>query len=348
MEPIETTKACEHSHGQKRPEDNSQSIPTISVIVPAYNSEAFLDTTLASIVGQTLQPTEVLLVNDCSTDRTLEIARSWERSLPLRVIDKQANQGLGAARRTAGEAAAGEFIALLDSDDVWFPDHLEVVTSLVENEHTIVTPSTLRWYPGEKTGTKGSTELFPIPPRNQQLLALLRWNYLFSGCLFTRTTYLSAGGFSKRRKNEDWELWIRMLSMGCHVVGAHTPTVLYRQHSESLSSADGCLLDDVDMFEELAQTLQGEHLKVVQQALRRRHARLLMLEGLTAQDAGDSAAARKLFIAAAAKDRSFRGGRSSQSGSVLLRSAFALVAPSAAAGRRQIRNTDPDALRTGR
>lgn len=319
---------------------------TISVVVPAYNSEEFLDTALASVLGQIHKADQVIVVNDCSTDATLEVARKWDSRLPLTLIDKTVNEGLGAARRTAGEAATGDLIALLDSDDVWFPDHLSILSSLVKDERTIATPATLRWYPADKLGAAGSTDLFPIPAPKDQLLELLEFNYLFSGSLFNRETYLDAGGFSTRRKNEDWELWIRMMLAGCEVVGAPRATVLYRQHSASLSSADGCLDDDIDMFENLLETLTGAEHTTVVRALRRRRARRTMIEGLGAYKDGKTWDARKLFVKAAVTDRSLRGGRSSRVGSVTLRSGAALVAPAWASKKREERSTNPDAIRT--
>lgn len=321
---------------------------TISVIVPAYNSEDFLDTALASVLGQTHPAHQVIVVNDCSTDQTLAVAKKWQDRLPLTLIDKTTNEGLGAARRTAGEAATGDLIALLDSDDVWFPDHLQLALSQVQDSNSLVTASTLRWYPGEKLGANGSTDLFPIPHKDEQLHKLLEFNYLFSGSVFDRQTYLDAGGFSTRRKNEDWELWIRMLLGGCEVIGMPQPTVLYRQHSASLSSADGCLDDDIDMFNELLKTLTGTNRDVVVKALRRRKARRTMIDGLQAYDNGDGKTARKMFLKAAVTDRSLRGGRSSQMGSVALRSGIAMLAPQWAAKQRNDRSTNPDAIRTGR
>ncbi len=320
---------------------------SISVIVPAYNSEQFLHTALASVVGQIVSPTEVIVVNDCSTDGTLEVARAWDNRLPLTIIDKPVNGGLGAARRSAGEVASGELLALLDADDAWFPDHLQVMLALFEDDRSLVTPSTLRWYPGEQLGPTGSTELFPIPAPDEQLLQLLDFNYLFSGCVFARSTYLEVGGFSERRKNEDWELWIRMLSAGCTVIGAPTPTVLYRQHSESLSSADGTLEHDIEMYEELLeQGRSSAEREVIERALRRRHARRLMLDGLDAYVVGDVRGGRTRLARALVQDRSFRGGRSSRSGSVTLRSAAALARPKWATAKRAERNTDPSAIRT--
>ncbi len=169
---------------------------------------------------------------------------------------------------------------------------------------------------------------------------------MFSGSVFSRETYLRVGGFSTRRKNEDWELWIRMVRAGCRVVGAPTPTLLYRQHANSLSAADGTLAEDIAMYEELMLTAQGEERDAIERALRRRHARSEMLAGLDAIGEGSVGDGRRRLLSAIRLDPSLRGGRSSRAGSVALRAAAALAAPRWAAKQRQARNTDPEAIRT--
>lgn len=93
-----------------------------SVIIAVYNGERFLAQALESALDQTHRPTEVIVVDDGSTDRSGEIARSFEE---VRCIHQE-NQGVAAARNTALAAARGEFITFLDADDIWLPAKLEV------------------------------------------------------------------------------------------------------------------------------------------------------------------------------------------------------------------------------
>lgn len=87
----------------------------ISVIIPVYNGERYLAETIDSVLAQTHQPFEVIIIDDGSTDNTADIARSYQN---LRYM-YQTNQGLGAARNAGIVAAQGEFIAFLDADDLW-------------------------------------------------------------------------------------------------------------------------------------------------------------------------------------------------------------------------------------
>lgn len=98
-------------------------LPEISVIVPAYNVEKYLSQSLKSLSNQNFQDFEVIVVDDASTDSTLEVARSHE-DRRVRVIQHSQNAGVAAARNTGIHAARGEFIAILDSDDIAMPERL--------------------------------------------------------------------------------------------------------------------------------------------------------------------------------------------------------------------------------
>jgi len=99
--------------------------PTVTIITPAYNASEFVAETIASALAQTWRDFELLIVDDGSTDTTLSIAQAWERTdRRIRVLTR-VHGGPAAARNTAIAHARGAFLALLDSDDVWFPSFLE-------------------------------------------------------------------------------------------------------------------------------------------------------------------------------------------------------------------------------
>lgn len=103
--------------------------PTVSVVMAVCNGEAFIRDALASVQGQTVTPLEVIVVDDGSTDRTPEYV---ERE-PGMTLLRQRNAGASAARNAAIARASGEWVAFLDSDDVWLPDKLERQLDLVGN-----------------------------------------------------------------------------------------------------------------------------------------------------------------------------------------------------------------------
>ncbi len=106
----------------KRTEEDTM----VSVIIPSYNSEKYIAATLQSVCAQTYRDLEVLVMNDCSQDRTAEIVESFASRDPrVRLINLEGNQGVSHARNEGVRRAAGEWIAFLDSDDLWTEDKLE-------------------------------------------------------------------------------------------------------------------------------------------------------------------------------------------------------------------------------
>lgn len=99
-------------------------MPTISVIVPAYNAENTILETIGSVQQQTFSDFELIVINDGSNDRTLELLNSLTDSR-LKIFSYE-NAGVGVARNRGISHATGKFIAFLDADDLWTPDKLEL------------------------------------------------------------------------------------------------------------------------------------------------------------------------------------------------------------------------------
>lgn len=105
----------------------------ISIIIPVYNVESFLDRCLESVVGQTYKSIEVIAVDDGSTDSSGDILDSWgEKDPRIKVIHKE-NGGLSSARNAALDVATGDYIAMIDSDDFWDEDALEHLMTMAKN-----------------------------------------------------------------------------------------------------------------------------------------------------------------------------------------------------------------------
>ncbi|MEH1930423.1 glycosyltransferase family 2 protein [Nostoc sp.] len=108
--------------------------PKVSVIIPAYNTEAYIAKAIESALEQTLTDIEVIIVDDGSSDKTVEVAKSFTDQR-LKVIVNQQNLGVSAARNRALKAAQGEWIAVLDSDDWYAPERLEKLVLLAEQKN---------------------------------------------------------------------------------------------------------------------------------------------------------------------------------------------------------------------
>jgi glycosyltransferase involved in cell wall biosynthesis len=206
------------------------------VIVPAYQRSAVISRAIASARAQTRPPAEILVVDDGSSDGTAEAAAR----LGARVVRHGTNRGTAAARNTGTEAATQPWLALLDSDDEWLPDHLATAWSLRAG-HVLVATSALRW------DAAGSRHLVHGPPRRSAVVLrspsplVFPGNFLpASAVLVRRDAVLEAGGFRRPDAVEDLDLWLRLLECGTGVASPAV-TVVYHVH-ESQSSRDAAVM----------------------------------------------------------------------------------------------------------
>ena len=206
----------------------------VTVVIPAYNAARFLRPAIDSVLAQTFGDVEIVVVDDGSTDDTLRIAQSY--GPPVRSIT-QSNEGPSVARNTGLRHAAGEFVAFLDSDDVWAPRFLErVVAALDASPDAGYAYAWAQFIDEAGTLLPGYIRSRPGPDIVRQILG--------SGCLallsmtvFRAASLRAVAGFNAElRQAEDWDLFLRLASAGIGVV--HVPEVLVqkRLHSDSLSA----------------------------------------------------------------------------------------------------------------
>lgn len=209
-------------------------MPTFSIIIPIYNQAHFLPQTVESVLAQTYTDYELILINDGSTDNTAEVIQQYTAQA---TTIWQENQGLAGARNTGIRAATGKFIAFLDSDDLWQPNHLATIASLIEH-HPQADMFHTGWCYIDASGTilPQAPNAF-IVPSEQAYPAMLRGNFLNGSSYVARKKALVEAGFFdvSFRRLQDWELWLRMLSKGAVLVGSPACLVHYRLHGSSLS-----------------------------------------------------------------------------------------------------------------
>lgn len=215
----------------------SASLPLFSIIIPAYNQVQYLCQSVESALVQTYPHYEIIVVDDGSTDQTAVIAKSFKTQ--IRYIH-QKNTGLAGARNTGIRAAKGNFIAFLDSDDIWLPEYLEAIQKLI-SQH----PEASLFYccaqcidnEGEKLPQQVGAPISGIKNKQDLYQALLRSNFLIPSTItIRRDVILNAGGFDQSlRYCEDIDLWLRIAKN--HVfTGTDSCQVLYRIHNASLST----------------------------------------------------------------------------------------------------------------
>lgn len=212
----------------------------VSVIVPVYNRSHLVSETVQSILVQTYEPVEIILINDGSTDESLTILREYEQRFPtkIRVID-QPNQGQIVARNNGIKMAKGSYIAFLDSDDVWVESKLERQLPLFEPGVGLVFSGT------EVIDEAGNTirvEYADNDLSGNIFPQLLVRNRMTGGTVMvTAEALTSVGDFCTDFKAaENWDLWLRI----CKIYSARVvpdPLIKYRIHSSNMSG-DGQLM----------------------------------------------------------------------------------------------------------
>jgi glycosyltransferase involved in cell wall biosynthesis len=205
-------------------------VTELSVVIPCYNAAPFLDEAISSVFAQTRSPSEVIIVDDGSTDGTAEIA---ERR-GVRVIRLERNVGAAAARNAGLRAARGDLVAWLDADDIWKPEHLAIVVPLLERfPAAVLAFSLVETFGGESS--VWPTLLPAGAPVNAEAACLRRCILPQNAVVVRRAEVLAAGGYDERlRLAEDYDLWLR-LSREYSFVCTHLVTCNWRCHANQQS-----------------------------------------------------------------------------------------------------------------
>ncbi|XCF06529.1 glycosyltransferase family 2 protein [Tamlana crocina] len=211
----------------------SNSTPLVSVITACYNSEKHISETISSVLNQTYQNWEMLLVDDCSSDNTISIIETLQKSdSRIKLFQLNENSGAAVARNKAINEAKGEFIAFLDSDDKWLPLKLEKQIRFMLHKGYNLTHTAYQWI--DESGDSLNKTL--NPPQVLSYSDMLYSNKI--GCLTAiyNRTKLGKVYMPLIRKRQDYALWLKILKTGEE---AHAlPEVLseYRKTNDSMSN----------------------------------------------------------------------------------------------------------------
>ncbi|MBN2302115.1 MAG: glycosyltransferase [Lentisphaerae bacterium] len=229
-------------------------MPTVTVIIPTYNSAATIAEALISVKRQTFRDYEIIVADDCSTDNTMSVLESVE--ITHRTIARNKNGGPAAARNDAVRAADGEWLAFLDADDVWFPNRLKM-----QMELTVMYPDAAGFC-GTVIGFDESVPLNQdfferanassegiISAPAVKILSLDEFVYrnpvATSTVIVRKDACESVGGFDESFCGpEDYELWMR-LAAKYSIISIDMPLAGYRERVGSLSMDDRKFLPQV-------------------------------------------------------------------------------------------------------
>lgn len=212
----------------------STSPETVSAVIIAYNSKAFIRDAIESVLAQTRPVDETVVVEDGTDDGTAAIVADYA-DRGVRYIH-QDNQGCAGARNTGIRATTGTYVAILDADDTWLPDKTERQLALMAGKPDVVIAAgnKIWWdidqdtrtpfYYSEKQRTRIKREIFVNNPIGNPSMTLIRRSALEEVGLFDRqATY-----------GDDWECWMRLLEIG-EAAFHQEPVIVYRWHSNNIS-----------------------------------------------------------------------------------------------------------------
>ncbi len=224
-------------------------IPKVSIIIPAYNAEQFIDKTLDSVFNQSYQDFEVIVVDDGSCDGTGKVISKYKDRLTY--ILKE-NQGLSLARNTGIAVARGEYIAFLDHDDIWLPERLKVGLTLLEEDRGLYLCFSDA-YIIDKKGRRRNNTLFEIyrPHRGMVFRELLKENFIpIITAVVRKDIFKEIGLFNPQYKIvEDWDFFLRM-SRRYPMTFINQPLAEYRIHEGSFSRRkDIALTESVNIID---------------------------------------------------------------------------------------------------
>jgi glycosyltransferase involved in cell wall biosynthesis len=216
----------------------------ISVIIPNYNYARYLDQAIESVMGQTYKNLELIVVNNGSTDNSLEILAKYKNK--IRLID-QPNLGQSGARNSGLSVSSGEYIAFLDADDFWEPSKLEMQSMLINDVTQLV-------YCGiTPFKDPGNEKLQNILPKYKgdcanYFIDLPGVSVVLSGestVLFSRDLFLKVGSFdTELNSTAGWDFF-RRCSLLTEFDFISEPLVNYRLHSSNMSNSNNRVILDI-------------------------------------------------------------------------------------------------------
>lgn len=203
----------------------------VSIIMPSYNTAKFISETIESVLAQTYTNWELIIVDDCSTDNTDEVVKSFLSDNRIKYIKNEKNSGAAVSRNRALREAKGKWIAFLDSDDLWMPDKLQKqIAFMKENDYHFSYTNYVEINEASIPNGRIITGPKRIPKRGM-------YNYCWMGCLTVMYDAETIGliQIADIKKNNDYAMWLKACKKAdCYLLDE--VLAKYRKRSGSISN----------------------------------------------------------------------------------------------------------------
>jgi glycosyltransferase involved in cell wall biosynthesis len=270
--------------------------PRVTVVVPAFNTSAYVASAIQSAMRQTMPAFELIVVDDGSTDQTAAVARAVAGTDPRVRVVRQLRGGVSRARNLAMTLASAPVFALLDSDDEWMPTFLEVGLGVLDSRPDVSVVTTNAINRGGRLDGRPYWRTTEGQRAISKLDIIEREDSVCIMSLFRRAVFERIGGFDELLKgNEDYDFWLRAAQAGFGFVQNFDPLGYYRRRPDSMSANEHEML--LGIVSVLVKARASEHSSSAAAAIDRQIARFererLAIEG--------KAALRRLEFEAAAE-----------------------------------------------
>ena len=210
--------------------ETKDSTPLVSVIMPAYNAEAFIDEAISSVLSQTMEDWELIVIDDCSSDGSYDIARKYSDQR-ICVLQNDANCGVAKTRNVGIARAKGKYIAFLDSDDVWYPEKLRSQLEKIEKENAQLCYCSYAII--DEYGNKAKSDY--LVSEQTVFEDLLKENCIQCSSMLIRTDVVKRILFNTEFFHEDYILGLDILGKGYRAVGCSDILMAWRYSQNSRS-----------------------------------------------------------------------------------------------------------------
>jgi teichuronic acid biosynthesis glycosyltransferase TuaG len=204
----------------------------ISIITPVYNAESFITDTIDSVLTQTYQDWEYILVDDCSTDNSVELIRTkYADDSRIKVVCSPCNGGAGVARNLGLDNASGDLIAFLDADDLWQPDKLTKQLVFMQKHNSAIVHTSYAFINESGKSMPGRVDV----SERVNLRSYMRNTEIGMSTSLINKDIVGDFRLHTMRTRQDTRLWLTLLSEGHEAHGLNEDLVLYRVRKGQIS-----------------------------------------------------------------------------------------------------------------
>lgn len=237
--------------------------PLISVIMPVYNCVLYIEQSINSILKQTFKDFELIIIDDCSFDGTIEILKKFDDPR-IKIIENLSNKGVSSSTNKGFKLAQGKYIARMDGDDIAVKDRFEKQLRILEDNQDIFVCGSLVQYLG------GTNSIIQYKETHREIITelLISCSVCMGAAMFRRKDLKSYFYDEKKRSGEDYDFWSKIVGLG-EFYNIQEVLLLYRVHENQASKKHKTqqIIDDVKIQLSLFKKINYNSLKYTDELL---------------------------------------------------------------------------------